>query len=101
MAVHKTIKQSDLQKKLKALEYQLYGKNEKNAKLDVRNSKMDDQTSIFQPLNLSSNLQHPTSSSDLIYLKQDLTKIALLASLAIGVQIILYYSQFLNQIKLL
>ena len=85
MALHKTQAKSDLQKKLKLLEYQLYGQ-------------LDSQTSNFQSQNLSS-IQPPTSSTDLLYLKQDLTKIALLAGFAVTVQLILYFSGLIKNIR--
>lgn len=85
MPVQRTHKASELEKRLKILENQLYGK-----KLDVRSEKLD----------LSSNIQHPTSSSDVTYLKQDLTKIAVLAGLAIGIQLILYFSHALEGLNL-
>ena len=84
MAVHHTHKQSDTEKRLQLLSRQLYGKNEK---LDLRGEKIESH-------NLSSNTQHPTSNQDITYLKHDLTKITILAGLAIGVQLILYYFVF-------
>lgn len=98
MAIKRSHREADLQRKLKVLEYQLYGKKEK---LDVRMEKLDnevgslnlDQISNFQSQNLSSNLQHLTSSSDLTYLKQDLTKIFILASLAIAAEALFYFER--------
>ena len=93
MAIQQTKKQSDLEKRLKLLRTQVYGKE----KLDVRSEKLDietrglklDQTSNFQPQSLTSNIQHPIS--DISYLYQDLLKIGIFSSLALGIQIILFF----------
>lgn len=109
MAIHRTHKQSDLEKRFKHLEFQLYGKPEKKERLDVRSKKLDEevgnlklenQTSNIQPHNLPSNLQHPTSNTDVVYLRQDLLKIALFASVALVAQFLLYFGQIRNIIKL-
>lgn len=90
MAINKSHQPSDLQKKLKLLEYQLYGKQEK----------LDNQTSNLQSQNLSSNVQQSISTSDTAYLRQDLTKIAVLASLAVAAQIILYFGSRFNFLRI-
>ncbi len=94
MPVQRTHKQSDLEKRLKILENQLYGK-----KLDVRSSTLD-QISNFQSQNQPSNIQHPTSNSDVIYLKQDLTKILILGSIVVGIQLVLYFSHILERVTI-
>lgn len=80
-------RQSDLEKKLKILESQLYGKRL-------------DQTSNIQSQHPSSSIQHLTSISDITYLRQDLTKILILSSLAVGIQLVLYFSQIVSRVKL-
>lgn len=106
MPVHQIKKQSDLEKRLKHLEFQLYGKKEK---LDVRSEKIDKEagslkleipTSNIKLHNPSSNLQHPTSSSDITYLRHDLTKILILSGLAVGAQLLLYLSSRSNLLRL-
>ena len=79
MAIQRTQAKSDLERKFKLLEYQLYGKKEK---LDVGGEKLD---------KAASNIQHLTSTNDIAYLKQDLTKIFILASIAITTQVLLYF----------
>lgn len=105
MAIRRFHQPSDLQKRLKLLEYQLYGKKEK---FDVRNRKLDkeigslsleNQSSNFQPQYPASSIQHPTSSSDVAYLRQDLTKIFILASIAIVAEGLLYFGGRFNFFK--
>lgn len=67
MPIQRTYSASDLEKRLKILTMQLHGK--KDSQSSVKNNFV----------------------SDLTFLKQDLSKIALLASLAIGVELILYF----------
>lgn len=79
MTIHQTKKQSDLEKRLKLLRQQVYGKEDR-MKLEVRSEK-----SNFA-------LQNPTSSqSDLTYLHQDLFKIVTLSTVAIGAEFILLF----------
>lgn len=84
MPTVRTYKQSDLEKRLKLLKTQLYGKPEKPVYQHPQST-------------ISPNL---IQSSDTTFLKQDLVKIAILASLAIGVQLLLYFSQLQSKIKL-
>lgn len=72
MAIHLTKKQSDLEKRLMLLHRQVYGKAENKI--------------TSQPNNTSS-----TDVSNITYLYKDLLKIALLSSVAIGIQITLYF----------
>lgn len=99
MAVLRTHKQSDLQRHLKILEYQLYGKKER---LEVRSEKLDNEVGGEKPRISESHipLQVPTSTSDITYLKQDLLKILIIASLAVAVQLVLYLSSAIQKIKL-
>lgn len=101
--IQRTHRESNLEKRLKLLESQLYGKKEK---LDVRsqkiekqvgNWKLDSQTSILKSQYPASNVKHPTSNSDVTYLRQDLLKIALLSSLTIG--FIVISSLFVDRIN--
>lgn len=86
MSLHQLKKQSDLEKRLRLLRQQVYGKE----KLDVRSEKLESSnlTSNIPPQGPTSHISSPTS--DITYLYQDLFKIGILASLAIGVQVILF-----------
>ena len=68
MPVQQTYKVSDIEKRLKLLNMQLHGKQEQVA---------------------SNKYYVSRDQTDLTYLKQDLSKIALLASMAIGTELIL------------
>lgn len=90
MAIQQTKKQSDLEKRLKLLHRQIYGKNSENS---------DNQTLRYTDTPISSDTpshSDPTESGsksmqvDIAYLHQDLLKILLLAGSAIGLQIILF-----------
>lgn len=93
-------KQSDIEKRLKLLRQQVYGKDKK---LEVRGSPRfageagGEVESHFAPQfptshipSPTSHIPLPTSKSDVAYLNQDLLKIGLFATVAIGVQFILY-----------
>lgn len=75
MAIQLSKKQSDLEKRLKILHNQVYGKNQ----FTVNSSQFTAKDKV------SANL------ADVTYLRQDLLKILLLSALAIGAQIILYF----------
>ncbi len=90
MAIQRTQSKSDLERKLKLLEYQLYGQQEK---LDVGDKKMG---KVVRSL----SLENPTSISDVAYLKQDLKKIFILASLAVTTELLLYFSSLNKLVKL-
>ena len=81
MAIHQTKKQSDLEKRLKLLRQQVYGKTDK-MKLEV-------------PTSNSASIQ-----SDLTYLHQDLFKIVTLSTVAIGAQFILLFLLKNNLLRL-
>ncbi len=88
MAIQQTKKQSDLEKRLKILRQQFYGRE------SVASSKQSVATHTTDyPLREASQL--PTSRSepatDVIYLHQDLLKILTFSGAAIGAQIILYF----------
>lgn len=101
MPISRTHNQSDLERRLKILNQQLYGKNrvletEGKSDLDVLKSR--------NPETKDSNLKKlhfsHLSNSDITYLKHDLTKITILTLLAIGIQLIFYFSNILNKVKL-
>ncbi len=73
MAIHETKKKTDLEKRLKLLRQQVYG---------LEQSK---------PVTRSVRTSDVSVLSDLTFLYQDLAKIGLLASLAIGIQLILFF----------
>ncbi|MBI2020357.1 hypothetical protein HYS94_02955 [Candidatus Daviesbacteria bacterium] len=106
MAIQQTKKQSDLEKRLRLLRLQVYGTGKK---WEVRNEKMEkemgSEKSNFSSQNLTSHVLHPTSNSqsfrtDITYLRQDLTKITMLAALAFGAQIILFFLMQNNLLKI-
>ncbi len=86
-----TKKQSDLEKRLKLLRQQVYGK------IDKENQVISPQFSSENSARLhpTSHIPHPTSNpaafqSDITYLRQDLLKIFILSTSALGIQIILF-----------
>ena len=88
MAVHRTHKLLSSEKRLQLLQTQLYGKTDENP------------TANIQPQYPSSRIQHPSSKTDITYLKHDLTKIALLTTLAIGIQLLIYFGSRSNLLRL-
>lgn len=94
MAIHETKKQSDLEKRLKLLRQQVYGKeNVSSIKYQVSNGK---KVPIAEAVPVSKAITHNT---DIPYLYHDLTKIGILCSLALGVQFVLFIlmrNQILN-----
>lgn len=98
MPIQQTKKQSDLEKRLQLLRRQVYGKVEEK-KSEVRNEKLDNEVggrkSHFTIPHPTSHIPHPISNSasfrtDLTYLRHDLLKILIFASIAIGAQIVLF-----------
>lgn len=88
MATLQTKKQSDLEKRLKLLRTQLSGKYTPDK-------------SIYKVSDIKTGVvTSQTSQSDISYLYQDLRKIGILASLALGTQIILLILSKNNLIKL-
>ena len=75
MAIQQSKKQSDLEKRLKLLHLQVYGKNSEILK------------HRYTDTPTSSDLIRP----DITYLRHDLIKILTLSSLAIGAQLILFF----------
>lgn len=91
MSIQQTKRQSDLEKRLQILRRQVYGRAE-DKKRDVRNAKVEKEIGSESR---KIPLQHPTSNfesfrTDISYLHQDLLKILLFSSLAIGIQVILF-----------
>ena len=74
MSITAAKKQSDLEKRLRLLRQQVYGTDKKQAKSEDRQLTTDSYSII----------------SDTSYLYQDLLKIGMLATCAIGMQIILF-----------
>lgn len=93
MAIQQMKQQSDLEKRLQLLRRQVYGKGPENRYISKPvNQRVNESTTPTHQY--TEPLIHRTTdtpvSSDLTYLHQDLLKILILASLAIGSQIILY-----------
>ncbi|MDP3948271.1 MAG: hypothetical protein Q8P87_01005 [bacterium] len=82
MAIIQTKKQSDLEKRLLLLRKQVYGKEFKV---------QSENTTNYQSASKQVQLPTTNSSTDLTYFHQDLLKILLLSSFAIGTQVILFF----------
>lgn len=82
MAIQQTKRQSDLEKRLKLLRHQVYGKeeNKQSSAYSLPSTKIE-----------VAGSQKEISMSDIAYLNQDLFKILILSSLAIGTQIVLFF----------
>ncbi len=95
MAIQRTRATSDLEKRLKVLNQQLYGKER---------SATNNQKTTTHKMSLKSNnaaiLKTDSSISDITYLKHDLTKIAIFTALALGLQFSLFYALQHNLVKL-
>lgn len=96
MAIQRTHKKSDLEKRLKVLNQQLYGKQTDNQSTKVTVSR--ENTSPTQGMSFSlpsSKTTYPSAVSiarnDVSYLRRDLTKITILATAAMGAQFLLYF----------
>lgn len=88
MAIHQIKTQTDLEKRLQQLRRQTYGgKTVAGNKYQVAGEQ-----------NQTTNYQLPTT--DLTYLKHDLTKIATMSVIALGIQFLLYFAINHNLIKL-
>lgn len=79
MSIHESKKQSDLEKRLKLLRQQVYGKSRSSAISYQSSGKKEEKSDNY------------STKTDISYLYQDLIKILTLASLAIGAQIILFF----------
>ncbi len=102
MPIMRTHKQSDIEKRLKLLNMQLYGKGSEQLGITRKIGVSDNQPTRSIRSSDISDLQSPSGSfrTDLAYLKQDLRKILILASLAIAAQFIIYFSQLSSKLRL-
>ncbi|MBI2039956.1 hypothetical protein HYT18_02695 [Candidatus Microgenomates bacterium] len=95
MAIQQTKKQSDLEKRLRLLRQQVYGKVSEHSENSVnqRVRKPDNLTLRYSDTLISSGTPSHSEPfrSDITYLRHDLIKIGTLATLAFGIQAILYY----------
>ena len=94
MAIQQTKKQSDLEKRLQLLRRQVYGKNpdrsdETRKSENQKISEPESLTHRYTGIPISSD-PPAYQSTDLVYLHQDLFKILIFASCAIGGQVILF-----------
>lgn len=86
MAIQQTKRQSDLEKRLQLLRKQVYGKDE-SKKSTVYRLPSTEITEVFPS---GGPRKSEVLISDVIYLRQDLLKILIFSSLAIGIQLILF-----------
>lgn len=86
MAIQQTKKQSDLEKRLQLLRRQVYGGNTQSSGIRYQISDKNTNESDNQQMIVNNN-----SMSDVIYLRQDLLKIFAFSSIAIGVQVVLFF----------
>ena len=100
MTITRTHKKTDLEKRLKLLEMQLHGKKEK---LDVRTLKIDKEAGSSTGAHPypSSRIQHPTSNTDVAYLRADLTKIFILSTIAIAAEFLLFFGSRYDFLRLI
>lgn len=92
MAIQQTKKQSDLEKRLKLLRQQVYGKETVSSiqypvSRETENSSKDTHNTKY----ILPTAEGEAGYTDLTYLYQDLFKILALSSIAIGVQTILFF----------
>lgn len=85
MAIQQTKKQSDLEKRLRLLRQQVYGKDQSST-ISYQSSDKKQERSDDRRLTTESYF----ATSDVSYLYQDLLKILILSSLAIGAQVIIF-----------
>jgi hypothetical protein len=90
MAINQTQKQSDLEKRLRILRQQVYGKQTNQQLSELQERKLP--IPKYQLAGLSDKHQSNISiSSEITYIRQDLLKIFLLTSIALIAQFILFY----------
>ena len=101
MSIQQTKKQSDLEKRLRLLRQQVYGRvSEDPVRSEGRVTRNSD-TLIHRYTDTSGTPNNSSSfKSDIIYLRQDLIKISILASAAFMIQVILYFYLQNNILKL-
>ncbi len=92
MSIQQTKRQSDLEKRLQLIRRQVYGKESESQRiLESKN-----QSTIF-PYDSSrfaehNSRSHPkTTTNDITYLHQDLLKILIFSSTAVGIQLVLFF----------
>lgn len=83
MAIHQNRHQSDLEKRLRILHQQVHGKNPDKIRSNLKISLTNKTSLTHQNTDIGTN-------SDLSYLYQDLFKISILSTLALGAQAILF-----------
>jgi hypothetical protein len=100
MAVLQGKKQTDLEKRMKMLQNQLYGKQEDksltHSNQPINEARMSLNTDNSDQLRTSIRTEN---HSDIAFLKSDLTKIIILSSLAFGAEAVLYFSKIHQYIK--
>lgn len=88
MAIQQTKKQSDLEKRLRLLRQQVYGKH---VEATTTQTTSTPSSYNFQAKKTESRIDFQIASTDINYLYQDLLKIFTLASLALAIQIVLFF----------
>jgi hypothetical protein len=91
MAIQRTRKISDLEKRLKLLNQQLYGKKEERRSSSSKTSSTLSNAPTFSLPAVGVATISDRKFDDVTYLKKDLTRITILAGAALGVQFLLYY----------
>jgi len=94
MAVHRTHKLLSSEKRLQLLQAQLYGKMGEVSSIKYQASSKEG----LKQETLNTNYVIP--NTDTTYLKHDLTKIALLTTPAIGIQLLIYFGSRSNLLRL-
>lgn len=96
MAVIRSHKLTDTEKRLQLLSRQLYGKG--SPMLGTTQITRNSANQTYRKSDQSGTLKSSESfRTDVTYLKQDLTKILILASIAVGVQLVIYYFKFFER----
>lgn len=101
MAIQERKKETDLEKRLKVLNRQLYGRQEEAKAPTQETLSQKPSYSLSEnslPLNSHKNLS--AKESEVLYLRQDLLKIFILSSLAIAAQFSLYLALTKQLVKL-
>ena len=96
MSVHQTKKSSDLEKRLRILSQQLYGKKDIPQPVGVKQ--------LSQGVKILDKGSHheavSSSHSDIVYLRKDLTKIFIFSGLALIIELAIYFSQLYSKIRI-
>lgn len=95
MAIHQTKQQTDIEKRLKILRQQIYGKSSEHSENsdDLKARKSESQAFRYTDTLSLSDALSPSESfrTDVVSLHQDLLKISILAGSALGIQLILFF----------